>query len=92
MQRVLSFLSVGVFLVSLTGCLGTVVEARTSQGPSFGTTSVRIIAAPRAVDARQCKLGMSTVTTSVPIWGVVVGVLTFGILVPITTTFNCVAG
>jgi hypothetical protein len=91
MQRVLSFLSVGVFLLSLTGCLGTVVEARTPQGPSFGTTSVRIIAAPSAVDARHCRLGMSTVTTSVPIWGVVVGILTFGILVPITTTFTCVA-
>ncbi len=91
MQRVLSFLSVGVFLLSLTGCLGTVVEAPTSQGPSFGTTSVRIIAAPREVDARQCRRGMSTVTTSVPIWGAVVGILTFGILVPITTTFTCVA-
>ena len=91
MQRVLSFLSVGVFLLSLTGCLGTVVDAGTPQGSSFGTTSVRIVAAPRAVDARQCRLGMSTVTTSVPIWGVAVGVLTFGILVPITTTFNCVA-
>jgi hypothetical protein len=75
-------------IVSLTGCLGTVVQTPAGAGPSISSTNIHLIAAPRVVDTA-CRNGLSEVMTYVPLWGVVVGVLTFGILVPITTVYNC---
>ncbi len=37
-----------------------------------------------------CERGVAKATTFVPIWGVVVGFFTFGIVVPKTTTYHCV--
>jgi hypothetical protein len=33
---------------------------------------------------------MASVSTFVPVWGIVVGILTFGIIVPKTLTYTCV--
>ena len=35
---------------------------------------------------------MSQVTTFIPLWGVAVGILTIGIIVPKMTSYSCVAG
>jgi hypothetical protein len=77
-------------VASLTGCLGTVVTTRTSQGKEIATTHAHILAAPFRIDAHQCKSGMSRVATYVPLWGVAVGILTIGIVVPKTTVYSCV--
>jgi hypothetical protein len=33
---------------------------------------------------------MSRVTTFIPLWGIAVGILTIGIIVPKTTSYSCV--
>jgi hypothetical protein len=89
-RRSLTALLSVIVLVSLTGCLGTVVKTRTSEGKSIETTHAHILAAPFRIDAHQCKSGMSKVVTYVPLWGVAVGILTIGIIVPKTTVYSCV--
>ena len=74
---------------SLCGCLGTVVEAPTAKGKSYGSTRIHLIGSSSAIDARECSSGMQEVATFVPLWGVAVGILTFGILVPMNTAFTC---
>jgi hypothetical protein len=81
-----------MLMAPLSGCLGTVVETPTPEGKPITTTNVHILAAPFRVDAHVCKRGMSRVVTFVPLWGVAVGILTFGILVPKTSMYHCVGG
>jgi len=76
-------------IVSLTGCLGTIVQAPTPQGASYGDTRVHIIGSSTEIDARDCKSGLQQVSTFVPLWGLAVGILTIGILVPMTTVLTC---
>ena len=45
--------------------------------------------APSAIDARDCASGLQEVAVYVPLWGVAVGILTLGIVVPMTTAFTC---
>ncbi len=81
---------IAVLLVaSLTGCLGTMVQAPTPKGDSYGDTRVHLIGSSTEIDARSCPNGLHQVTTWVPLWGVAVGILTFGIIVPMTTVFTC---
>lgn len=75
--------------VSLTGCLGTVVDAPIGKGSTYGNTSPHIILSPTLVDARDCPNGLQQVAVYVPLWGVAVGILTLGILVPMNTTYTC---
>jgi hypothetical protein len=75
---------------SLSGCLGTVVEAPTAKGSSYGDTRVHLIGSSSVVNAADCATGLQEVAVYVPLWGVAVGILTFGILVPVNTTFTCV--
>jgi hypothetical protein len=76
--------------VSLTGCLGTIVNAPTNKGRTYGGTQAHLLLAPTEIDARDCPKGLQEVAVYVPLWGVAVGILTFGILVPMNTTFTCV--
>lgn len=76
-------------VVSLTGCLGTVVETPRAAGRPIATTHVHVLAAPFRVDAHVCREGVAKAATFVPLWGVAVGILTFGILVPKTTVYHC---
>lgn len=76
-------------IVSLSGCLGTVVQAPTGPGASYGDTRAHLIGSSTQVDARDCKSGLQQVSVFVPLWGVAVGILTLGILVPMTTVFTC---
>ena len=83
-----SLVSLGL-AASLAGCLGTIVEAPTGKGTSYGSTDVHLIGSPTAINAADCRSGLQEVAVFVPLWGVAVGILTLGILVPMSTTFTC---
>jgi len=90
MRRLLSLTLAAVVTFTLTGCLGTLVQAPTRSSKQHLTTRVHLIAAPTHIDAHVCPMGMSEVFTYVPLWGVAVGILTIGIIVPMTTVYTCV--
>ena len=79
-----------VLTASMSGCLGTMVRSPTAADRPFTTTRVHIVALPTEIDARACEHGIAETFTFVPIWGLVVGILTIGILVPMTTSYSCV--
>ena len=81
-----------LLIVPLTGCLGTSVQSPRRGGDLRVSTDARIIAAPVVVRASDCTRGLAQVQTFVPLWGVAVGFLTVGIIVPISTTYSCVEG
>ncbi len=76
----------------LAGCLGTEVVAppRSQPGPALQTLRWHILAAPHLVRA-DCKRGLAEFKTYVPPWGLAIGILTFGIVVPQWTILQCVA-
>ncbi len=78
-------------LVAQAGCLGTMVRSPGAKGQSITTTRAHIIAAPTQIDAINCPNGLSQTFTFVPLWGVAVGILTIGIIVPMTTEYSCKA-
>ena len=84
--------ALALVLILATGCLGTVVESPRRQGKPITTTKIHIIAAPIGIDAHVCERGIAAASSFIPIWGVAVGILTFGILVPKTIVYNCVQG
>ncbi len=83
-----SAISIGL-IASLPGCLGTIVEAPTREGESYGDTRAHLIGSSTEIDASSCRSGLKQVATFVPLWGVAVGILTFGIVVPMTTVYTC---
>jgi hypothetical protein len=89
MSRLVRSLVALSLIFSLTGCLGTIVKAPTPAGASYSDTRVHIIGSSTKLDARDCRGGLQEVSTFVPLWGLVVGYLTIGILVPMTTVFTC---
>lgn len=74
----------------LSGCLGTLVRTPALQGKPVASTNPHVLAAPFRIDAHVCEKGLAQVVTFVPLWGVAVGILTLGILVPKTTIYYCV--
>ena len=92
-RPLVSLLITGSLVVTLSGCFGTSVDspARAYRGPSHAELRLSLIAAPRVINVSQCKTGMSDVTTFVPLWGLAVGVLSFGIVVPQWTVYSCAA-
>jgi hypothetical protein len=78
---------------SQTACLGTLVESpvRAQATPSRATLRWHLITAPRVVEAGECRHGMSDVFTHVPLWGLAIGILSFGIVVPQWTVYSCAA-
>jgi hypothetical protein len=66
------------------------VQSPTAAGKPFTTTRIHILAAPTQINAHMCEKGIAETFTYVPLWGLVVGILTIGILVPKTTSFSCV--
>ena len=75
---------------SMSGCLGTMVQSPTAAGKPFSTTNIHILASPTQIDAHVCQHGLAETFTYVPLWGIVVGYLTLGIVVPMTTSYSCV--
>ena len=78
----------------LGGCLGTFIEAppRERAAPTYQTLRWHLLAAPHRVKADVCDKGLADVATYVPPWGLAIGILTFGIVVPQWTIFSCAAG
>jgi hypothetical protein len=91
-RRIFRGLLVLALAASLGGCLGTFVQTRAKAGRPIVTTNLHFLAAPFRIDAHVCEKGLAQVTTFVPVWGVVVGILTFGILVPKSTVYQCAEG
>jgi hypothetical protein len=76
-------------VAGLSGCLGTIVEAPVRGGESYGGTRPHLIGSSTEIEASKCRGGLQQVTTFVPLWGVAVGILTIGIIVPMTTVYTC---
>ncbi len=91
-RRLRTLLLSGPLLVSLSGCLGTSIDAPVPSSVSHATLRVHIIAAPILIQADRCRTGLADVTTYVPLWGLAVGILTFGIVVPEWTVYTCAQG
>ena len=75
MRRLFSLTLAVVMTVSMSGCLGTMVQSPTAATKPQITTRVHILAAPTQIDASICKNGLAETFTYVPLWGIVVGVL-----------------
>jgi hypothetical protein len=78
--------------VSLSACLGTRVESTRRPAAAYRSTRIHIIGSWSVMDAQSCQSGLSSMTSWVPLWGVAVGILTFGILIPMTSEYVCAAG
>ncbi len=89
MRRIVKSLASAILIVSLSGCLGTMVVSPVREGSAHRTTRAHLLAAPTQINATHCGAGLSQTFTFVPLWGVAVGILTFGILVPMTTVYSC---
>ncbi len=89
-RRLLSAVGAIGLAVVTSGCLGTVVQTPAARGKPVSSDRVHILAAPFVVDAHVCQRGIARTTTFVPLYGVAVGILTIGIVVPKTTTYECV--
>ena len=89
MRDLLRWVWVAGLSVCLSGCLGTIVEAPTREGKSYGDTRAHLIGASTEIDASNCPAGLQQVAVFVPLWGVAVGILTLGIAVPMTTVYTC---
>ncbi len=90
MRRLFTLALTALLSVPLTGCLGTLVHAPTPVAQRTITTRAHLLAAPTRIEAHNCTKGLGEVFTYVPLWGVVVGILTLGIVVPMTTNYACV--
>lgn len=90
-RRAARLLLAVMLAVATSGCLGTFVEAPSPSTVSYSTLNVHLIAAPAVIEADACTLGLAEVNTWVPLWGLAVGILTFGIVVPEWTVYTCVA-
>ncbi len=90
MRRVFTVTLAALLVVSLSGCLGTLVHSPTRQSKHHSTTRAHLLAAPTQIDAHNCPKGLAETFTYVPLWGVAVGILTLGIIVPMTTNYACV--
>ncbi len=90
MRRVAQAVLAVALAILVSGCLGTLVQSPPRGRPPISTTHVHLLAAPFRIDAHVCERGLARVDTFIPLWGVAVGILTFGILVPKTTAYYCV--
>jgi hypothetical protein len=93
-RRSPALLLAALLAVSTSGCLGVAVEspARPAQRRTYTTLRWHLITAPRIIDASECTRGIADIATYVPLWGLAVGIVTFGIVVPQRTTYSCAAG
>lgn len=90
-RRTFGLLLAAAFLISSTGCLGTQIDAHTRASQTYTSLHIHLLAAPTVLKADQCRQGLADVSTWVPLWGLAVGILTFGIVVPQWTTYSCAA-
>ncbi len=88
-NRAFALLLCATLAISSSGCLGTAVDAPTRQGSAHESLQIHVLAAPTLIRANACLNGLADVTTYVPLWGLALGILTFGILVPQWTVYSC---
>ncbi len=88
-RRPLGLLLAALLLTATTGCLGTFVEAPSRSTTSYAEMRVHLIGAPTLIRAAECRNGLAEVNTYVPLWGLAVGILSFGIIVPEWTVYSC---
>jgi hypothetical protein len=88
-----SVLSLLVFAVGLSGCYRVVIDtpAQSSgvsgddSGASFmGLTTV-------TANAQECRYGVARASTAMPFWGLVLQVVTAGIVTGMTAEYQCAA-
>jgi hypothetical protein len=91
LQGLLPLLLSGLLLISQSGCLGTAIESPARSSRSYSRFQIHLLAAPTLIRADVCKNGLADITTYVPLWGLAVGILTLGIVVPARTVYSCVA-
>lgn len=93
MKRLVALCSCALLVLSLSGCLGTSIQAppRAQAGPSYQTLRWHLLASPTVIRADSCPRGLADVTTYVPLWGLAIGIFTLGIVVPQRTILACVA-
>ena len=91
-MRLVRILTVTLAVIgTTTGCLGTMVGDPPQRGRVFSSTSAHILALPTQL-ASPCEKGLQHVFTFVPLWGLAVGILTIGIVVPMTTQYSSLGG
>ncbi len=90
MRRLFSLVLSVWLLLGLTGCLSRTLQAPRTEGYTERTTRIHILAFPVQIEARACESGIASTSTWIPLWGIPVGFFTFGILVPMTTSYSCV--
>ena len=90
-RRPLGLLLAALLLAATTGCLGTFVEGPTRSSVSHTELRVHLLAAPTLIRANVCTNGLAEVNTWVPLWGLAVGILSLGIIVPEWTVYSCAA-
>ena len=91
LQGLLPLLLSGLLLVSQSGCLGTAIESPARSSRSHSRLQIHLLAAPTLIRADVCENGLADITTYVPLWGLAVGILTLGIVVPARTVYSCVS-
>ena len=89
MSRLLRLFVALALIASQTACLGTIVQSPVPHAESYGDTRAHLIGSSTSIEARDCKRGIQQVEVFVPLWGVAVGILTFGIVVPMSTVVTC---
>ncbi len=89
-KRASAVLLCAAFAISSSGCLGTSVDAPTPHGKAYATLQIHLLSTSASIRADACRNGLADVTTHVPLWGLAVGILTLGIVVPQWTIYSCV--
>ncbi len=84
-----------VALTLLSGCYN--VHVRTTAEPAQGderATTLHFIngLTPGEVEARDCSRGIADVRFQLPVWGVLLNAITFGLVGAVETTYTCVKG
>ena len=94
MRRIIRVFLVGVLCVAMSGCLG--MNVRTGAAPAtepkvqMGVTLLWGLV-ETDIDATECGNGISNLRTVWPIWGGAVAWITFLLVVPTYTGFECAA-
>ncbi len=88
-KRAFALLLCSALVISTSGCLGTSVDAPAPHGKAYATLQIHLLSTSASIRADACRNGLADVTTFVPLWGLAVGILTLGILVPQWTIYSC---
>ena len=89
-----AFLAATLCVTVLTGCFSTMVQTGAPEfGPPKKELNVTLLwgLKPSVVDASSCASGVAEIVSVWPIWGVLVSIFTFLLIVPTHTAYVCAA-